>query len=243
MKIELPKWEEIEPGDKVRYRSYGRDRELIYTAKKNEDGGITIRHRSRYDGKTWTESVYEPTDEGMEKLHRKWEKVTRSPAIEFLWRFDKNANFKSSNTELGIRESALYLAVDAGMEFWRDDFEIISPDYTSRVNRLPLGRISFNSERLYSHILKSGENRKADMNKSALIALEKHMNRKPFLLNGRRLYVDCGFRWDGEHVRCTSIKKDYKTGEETLIACKQRYEDNTWKTERIYRITHEDLES
>ena len=240
--IKLPEKDVIQAGDMV--EDFGRPASRY----KVRQGGevLVIKYRG---GKYWFDARYGPGEMEMDLLYQHWQKVHYSPAVEFLREFERRCRAKTDYWNHSTRQMALYLAIDANMEFWIDDMEALlrRPDG----NRVTDRRFSDSEERIYSHILSK---KKAERNKTALKSLEKAMNRKPFILDGDRIYVGKTFRWKGLWVKCTSIKRELvwsntincKKRDVCLVACEQeRVQDKhgRWetKTKRIFRITHDEL--
>ena len=82
---------------------------------------------------------------------------------------------------------------------------------------------------------------------SACHSFEAWKDRKPFIYEGKRIYVGRKFMWKGKEVKCTSFAKDGGH----LIACYFRYfpkcENPTFssdverKVDRRFKIKYEDL--
>ena len=136
--------------------------------------------------------------------------------------------------------SALDLAIEYGLRFDRDDFGAMDkwrPGYWRDIEG--------------SYAVASGCERGRG-NMSACLAIEKHLDRKPFLVCHRpdektpnRVYVRCQFHWYGTLVTCTSF--DDERG--SFVACtyKKRgtderdYPTGRKKIARRYTITHQDV--
>ena len=195
--VRVPMDEIIEAGDRV-VPLEGSSR--TYHVKA-DDGALVIKHKGW--GGRWAEDRYGPDELG--KLHEKWRKCRYSPAVEFFLAYEERERNKSSSAGHGSRATLVRIAVDSHMEFWEDDFSLIRDVYWGHGRRRATKEVfHFNSESLYSHIL---DNAPSAVNKSALKALEKYLNRKPFLWNGERLCEGKQFFWEGLSVKVTSIKQ------------------------------------
>ncbi|MFW6098192.1 MAG: hypothetical protein ACOC9Z_08940 [Chloroflexota bacterium] len=242
--ITLDEHEIIRPGDTVTFRRPIGSGD--YKAKTTDDGGISIKYRSY--GRKWREAVYGPDE--MDKLHKTWRRVRLSPAMRFL--VTLKANMRSGvgkNTKSWLFKEGLQAAIRAQMEFWEDDFLLLCSwdhrkTHPNVARRLPY--MSVTSESWYSFICKQSNKRGNKVNLSAAKAWEKARNRTPFIWNGERLHEGARFPWEGAMVKLTSFRRD-DDGREYLVACKQRVEKredgygHETITEKIYRITHEDL--
>lgn len=92
--------------------------------------------------------------------------------------------------------ATLRLALRARMEFDEDDMVTIANTYNAHHWR---GKGEW--ENWYALAI--------DAHKSAAPAFEKMMRRKPFMLNGERVYVGRAIDWEGKQYRCTSIEANF----------------------------------
>jgi len=141
-------------------------------------------------------------------------------------------------------ETALSLAIRAGMEFYLDDFKYISDNFKFGYWAGNDGNMQ--GERYYFKAIREGNIRAAQ-------SFEAWKNRKPFIYDGIshawkkdferkqcRVFVNAQFVWNGEQVRATSFSKNGLY----FIACSYHtkkegeYRD---KIKRQYKITHADL--
>ena len=203
----------IKPGDRIENRfSPGNE----YVAKDGGDGRLLVKYRV---GKYWYTDHLEPVE-----FHRKWRKVTESPALRFVLLLVDKSRENSTSKRPGLIRSAIELAVEAHLRFDIDDFAKLRRHY------------AYCDEAAYRFVIKSE-------NASAIAALEAYMKRTPFWFDDpnvekKRIYDGAYFRWEGLQVKVTSFKD-----ENNLVACQQDYdpETRTTKTVRIFRISRDDL--
>jgi hypothetical protein len=191
-----------------------------YKVKDGGNGRLLVKLRN---GKHWHETRDFPVE-----FHKKWQKVTESPAVRFVMLLVEKSKEYSTNKRPRLVRRAIELAIDAQMAFDIDDFKTLRRHY------------SYWGEYEYRSVIESG-------NKSAIEALEKYMERTPFWFDDPadvsqekpvRLYEGARFKWEGLPVKVTTIKDN-----DNLIACHQYYEqeERTWKTKRVFRISRDDL--
>lgn len=217
--VELPDSERIRPGDLVERRvgfepvrsEYRRE----YKVKKGKAGNLIVKYQI---GTSWDTEDLPPKE-----FHRRWRRVTASPAVRFVGLFTAKMREKSAQKRPALIKEAIKLAVEAQMRFDPTDFETF--------------RIWFGEDE-YSIVVESG-------NASAITALEKYMKREPFwYVNPRtfqktRLYEGVHFTWNGVSVKLTSFQD-----KNNLIACHQSWDEETrrTKTHRVFRISRADLD-
>jgi len=154
-----------------------------------------------------------------------------SPAVQLYRIAVENKGFQQGRSRLrGIhaRNEIVMYAIQYGLQFFADDF-----------SELP-----YPGEHAYS--IACGEEREFD-NRSACLAIEKCLDRKPFLLRDPdkktpdRMYYGRWFRWfGGDHLLCTSFNDEKKY----FTACKYkngRSREYSEHPERVFKITHEDI--
>ena len=142
-------------------------------------------------------------------------------------------------------QTALHLAIEAGLKFDLDDFAYIARSFR-------WGHWAGDGEGFYCHAV-------AENSMPCIKAFEHYHMRKPFIVddvaqwwdnhytyrNRGRLAVNSTFTWRGERVAVTSFND--KKGE--LIACsyKPREKDErgyligSLKIKHVYKLTHKDL--
>jgi len=124
---------------------------------------------------------------------------------------------------------AVGLAIGVGLRFGKEDFVRFMDEFRAGY------WIGAGHEQFYSAAVQV-------RNMSACHAYEFWQDRKPFIMDGQRMYVGREFVWDGLRVRCTSF------GPEHFIAvCTPNpvYRSGSGyervKPTRLFRITHADL--
>lgn len=154
-----------------------------------------------------------------------------SPAVQLYRVAVENKGFQQGRSRLrGIhaRDEIVMYAVKYGLQFFEDDFS----------------KLTYPGEGAYA--IACGSEREFE-NRSACLAIEKYLERKPFLLRDpdnktpTRMYYGRWFKWfGGDYLTCTSFndKKKYFT------AC--RYKNNRCREynehpDRVFKITHEDI--
>ncbi|MBE2200430.1 MAG: hypothetical protein IAE79_17580 [Anaerolinea sp.] len=211
----------IRVGDFIERRApWGSDYQREYKVRDGGDGKLLVKYQS---GKDWYEYRAVP-----DEFHQSWRRVAESPAVRFVRLLTQKTRIQSYQARYGLVRQAIELAVKAHLRFDEGDFTVIKEQCDC----------SFRGENEYRFVVESG-------NGSALVALEKHMERRPFLYidpysnEKKRLYEGASFKWEGLGVKVTSIK-----GENNLIACQQEYdaETRTQKTRRTFRISRDDLQ-
>jgi len=172
----------------------------------------------------------------------------QSDAIKFMYFASENHGYQKpfSYARLNrLLSDALKFAIANDFQFFKDDFKIIDKDfrlsYWGGINRHMLG------ECFYS--LACGGTYGDDVHRSACIAFETWVDRKPFIIKtydkyakrikSMRIAIDSSFTWDDETVRCTSFNEKG----DKLTACS--YKDCEKLYPRIvkkrYSITINDL--
>ena len=118
--------------------------------------------------------------------------------------------------------SAVVLAITSGMRFMKCDFKKLMDDFRGAY------WFGCEHERFYSAAVDV-------RNISACQAYEEWAGRKPFILEGERMFVGRQFIWDGHRVTCTSITPDH------FIAVEPRgaTEDHVW-VDKVERFTRYD---
>ncbi len=154
-----------------------------------------------------------------------------SPAVQLYRLAMEHKGFQQCKSDLRSWHSRIDIvmyAVKYGLQFFEDDF-ITLP---------------YNHEGVYA--IACGSEREFE-NRSACLAIEKHLGRKPFLLRDpdkktpTRMYYGRWFTWfSGDDLLCTSFndKKKYFT------ACRYkngRCREYNEHPERVFKITHEDV--
>lgn len=134
---------------------------------------------------------------------------------------------------------ALSLAINSGLEFYEEDFSVISERFCS-------GRWLGADRELFYSSAASSSPQSSWPNLSACRAWEKWVGRKPFMIQEapsakNRVYVGLHMAWEGQRVTVTSFSKDGKS----FIACSYKEppegEPYTYKVQKRYRITQEML--
>lgn len=216
--ITMPKDDVIHIGDMVEMRWVLFDGTTpAAKVKDGGDGRFLVKFRT---GRYWEEDCAEPN-----LFHARWRKMHSSPAMQFITLMMKRMREKRKQKTPQLINRTIELAIEAGMDFHVDDFNTLKRHYSG--------------EREYRFIIQSG-------NKSALTAMEKSMNRKPFWFFDTdsedakkiRLYKDADFLWEGLRVTVTSFQDA-----DNLVACQQEYDHITHKTKtnRVFRISRDDL--
>jgi len=149
-------------------------------------------------------------------------KKEESPAIQLLTMVWENEGYgwgRSWARLNSIMRDALLLAIDSGLCFFPDDFKTIVNGFS----------FSFwcgegGLEHYYKIACNSGPGDRG--NTSACQAIEKHIDRPPFILKrvddqkGRRLAIGSQFWWDNRWLTITSFKD-----KDSFIACS--YKENS----------------
>lgn len=154
-----------------------------------------------------------------------------SPAMKFLALVSQNQGYQMGRSWTRFAEgmhTALSLAIQYGLRFEPDDFVQIAELYF--VCGEGFYTLACNPDRRYSR------RRPCGLNRSACISFERWKQRKPFILNGRRLAVGAAFNWDGQRVVCTSFSEDGSY----LNACSYKSGSGS-KVHRRYKIRQADL--
>lgn len=113
--------------------------------------------------------------------------------LDLVWRSVNSALPHSWTRVNGSMRQALFLALTSGMEFADDDFAVMSSRFNS-------GRwLGCDIESFYRIAVELGDSR-------AWKAFEKANGRKPFILDGTRMFVGREFEWRGDRVKCTSFR-------------------------------------
>lgn len=127
--------------------------------------------------------------------------------------------------------SAVMLAIEAGLKFGRDDFKRMSEHF----------RIEYWGSCWGSHGLGEGFYKAAvEMDHAtAYQAFEAWKGRKPFIIDGKRIYYGARFEWYGKHTECTSFARD----ESHIVCCQYKLEEATdsRKIAARLKITHADI--
>lgn len=158
-----------------------------------------------------------------------------SPAVQMYqlaMRFEGFQQCKSNLRFMHCRHQIIEYCIKFGIKFFEDDFK---------------SRIPCPGEGWYA--LACGEKREFE-NRSAVLAMEKYWNRKPFLLREirnktpERVYVGRWFEWlvDGQKLQllCTSFNDEKKY----FNAC--QYGNNRCRNDnpvKRFKITHEDIKN
>lgn len=149
-----------------------------------------------------------------------------SAALQFVacaWNNRCGATQESWLLVNSTMHAALNLAIEGGMSFNEGDFGEI-------YDRMR-GRFWFHEgEGFYAAAVAAG-------NIQACRSYETWAGRKPFLWEGKRLYIGSDLLWEGQAVRVTSF------GDGSLIACAYDRDVNGYgrKVARRFTITHEEL--
>jgi len=189
-----------------------------------------------------------------------WEEVTGEPTIsrvlellDLVWmsQGDTAGHGHSWRRLNAAMQDAIRLAIDSGMEFGEDDFEVIKRKYSSEY--------WLHIEGCYSRAIEAQHG----PNPSAYQAIEKYLGRKPFIVQRRwndtrklRLYEGARFYWSDDMKSEAFVKvTSFGTVERTVngikatvpcaIACSYKtksrdgYEPD--KVDRVFKITHDDI--
>jgi hypothetical protein len=124
---------------------------------------------------------------------------------------------------------AVMLAITSGMKFGLTDFNRFFESFRAGY------WIGCTHEMFYKAAVETG-------NMSACHAYEYWQERKPFIIDDKRVFVGHTFQWNDQKVRCSSIKQDH------IIACAYKLvqDKNKHWTEKLvkrYRITRADVSS
>ena len=156
-----------------------------------------------------------------------------SPGYRFVELFSNSCLAQGKPRGRQHRQGLIYevtsMAVRGGLQFDRDDF--------SRRWWCVWGEDTYALACIYGNI-------------SACKSMEKAFRRKPFFLEGQRLYIGALFEWPGtRYAKVTSMSKDY------LIACAYRknvpearaldaikgVSGSPMRVEKRLRLTHKDM--
>ena len=174
--------------------------------------------------------------------------MKKSPTIkliELVYRKSFAAKQHSWRTDNDCLQTALSLAIRAGMEFYKDDFKYISDNFNFGYWAGSDGHMS--GEGFYSKAI-------SENNIKAAQSFEAWKNRKPFIYEGIshawkkgfierkrcRIFVDAQFTWNGEQVNVTSFSENGLY----FIACSYHPKKDQYdflKIKKRYKITHADL--
>lgn len=192
--------------------------------------------------------------------HVPWEEIDESlktsPAMQLLslvWDSEgetsgQGPSWRRLNSSM---QEALRLAIDSGMHFAEDDFgkiqKLFRPEYWLHI------------EGCYSRAIDAPHG----PNPSAYQAIEKHLGRKPFIVQETsstakkvRLNVGSKFKWHEDMLRAIDVKVTSfgsiekgeggaKQSTQCVIACSYKERDRSKyepdKVDRIFKITHEDI--
>ncbi len=147
-----------------------------------------------------------------------------------VWKANQGATrFAWLRLNQSMRE-AVYLAVNSGMHFAKDDFERFISEFRGGY------WIGANHEGMYATAVKAG-------NLSACHAYEHWQQRKPFIFVGSRMFVGRDFHWEGRRVHCTSISQDA-----FIAVAPKGWEDGAAdrfnnKPDKRFRITREQIKA
>ena len=122
---------------------------------------------------------------------------------------------------------AVMLAITSGMKFGLTDFNRFFESFRAGY------WIGCSHEMFYKAAVQTG-------NMSACHAYEHWQERKPFIIEDKRVFVGHEFQWDGRKVFCSSIKPEH------IIACayklvKDKNQHWSQKLVKRYRITRADV--
>ena len=122
---------------------------------------------------------------------------------------------------------AVMLAITSGMRFGLTDFNRFFDSFRAGY------WIGCSHEMFYKAAVEAG-------NMTACHAYEHWQERKPFIIEDKRVFVGHRFEWDGKKVKCSSIKQEY------IIACAYKLVQSKNKhwTEKLvkrYRIARTDV--
>jgi hypothetical protein len=145
-------------------------------------------------------------------------------------------------------QTALKLAIESGMRFHEDDFAKIRERYNPGY--------WMNIEGSYATAI-DGQH---GPNASAIAAIEKHLKRKPFIVQASsrdakkvRLFEGALFQWH-EHIKreirvkvtsFSTVKDKDGKDKPCVVACSYKERSGTGyepsKVERVFKITHDDI--
>jgi hypothetical protein len=155
-----------------------------------------------------------------------------SPAVALvrhLWDHAQEATGHSWTRLNGALYQAVALAVRAGLEFAPGDVRALYDEFN--------GGFWFHEQNGEGWYAEAVEYRNA----SAWKSLEGYWGRWPFLWEGERMHVGRQFRWQGEHVTCTS----FNDKEGYFVACSYEHKgegrDYARSVKRRHKVTHADL--
>jgi len=133
----------------------------------------------------------------------------------------KRSTFRNLNDSI---VEIVDIAIDRGVRFGEDDF--------SRLIRFRGPFSADYGERFYARAVEADHI-------SACQSYEKHMGRTPYFIDGKRVYVDREFEWEGNTVECRSFNDE----EGYFNACLFDKPNRAYgrKVERRFKITHADL--
>jgi hypothetical protein len=271
LKWSLPKdgkpgdWHEIE-GELKRCRNglhVTTDPRTFFPKRITERKSIRC-YEVEYDGQTIEESDWGEIVAQRVRLIREvtWEEVTgESPISPALTLLDHVWGSQGKTTGHGhswrrlnaAMQSALRLAIESGMEFGEDDFAVIRREYGPEY--------WLHIENCYAMAIDAQHG----PNPSAYQAIEKHLGRKPFVIQVRssstkqvRLHEGARFYWHEDmkkevFVKVTSFGEvereinGIKTKAPCVIACSYKERSGTGyeadKIDRMFKITHEDIKT
>lgn len=153
-----------------------------------------------------------------------------SPAmrlVQTVWENRCGANEHSWRRVNQSMRAALYLAIAGGLSFAENDFHDI---YKEMRGAYWFG----DGEGFYRAAVEENHIQ-------ACVSYEKSTGRKPFVWEGKRLFVGASFPWAGEHVTVTSF--DAASG--TLTACsykpKAAEDDYSTRIDHRFTISNDDL--
>lgn len=224
-----------------------------------------IRYRTDLHGKGGRSKVcYEVETEGdtIELQHNElvvrrcrllrripWSKFEPSPVIVLLrhvWKTEGKEWEHSWDRLNDAMGRAFFLAVDCGMSFDLEDFKTISREFNPGY--------WLNMENAYSRACGASSylRRSHGQNMSAVLAIEHHLGRKPFIVRESaspnavkvRLNVGAKFGWHiGMKERRDVTVTSFTADQSQVIACSYKTTGNRddRKIEKIFRITHDDI--
>ena len=161
-----------------------------------------------------------------------------SPALRLVKIVWEHGSRKSWSKLNGALQGAVRTAIEGGLEFSEGDF-------THIFDNMRGGRwfiVDGHSRGEWMYRLACEENR----NPSAWRSFEAWKGRKPFIVDGQRLYVGLWFEWQLQRVRVTSFAED----QSYVVACSYRtvrqqegtrFEHATDEVVKIHKITHADI--
>ena len=153
-------------------------------------------------------------------------RIVRNGCREFM-RKTHRSNIKFDH----CLEESISLAIRYGVTFARGDFQqiygVFNPD-SWRANEI--------GEKYYTSAVET-------RNMSACHSFETWKKRKPFIFDGKRIYVHRQFIWNQDSVTCTSFARDgsYLTACSYRVVYPKEGEEYSRKIHHRYRITHEDI--